>query len=181
MKLQYKLLIGVLTTLVLLCVLAITFTLSTLNSETSLRNKLIQQNESVKTSYSAGFSEVTTKYKFNKEQNEFLKGVYLGVVEGRYKSDNQVMFKMITEQNPAIDTSIAKDFSNSVSTYFSSRAELFKSLSDTKRRHDTMLDSYPGAILYKFAGRGKIDIVYIVDSGTKEAFKTGIDDRDIVK
>lgn len=155
------------------------YIMAVLNAETSLANKLKQQKETAKTSYSSGWGELETKYKFTKEQNTFLKDLYLGMAEGRYKNDQNLMFKMITESNQNIDTSIANEFSITITRVFGARAEIFKSLGDTKRQHDTMLNSYPAAIIYSIAGRQPIDVTYITDSGTRDAFNTGIDDRQL--
>ncbi|HNC58671.1 MAG TPA: hypothetical protein PLP33_24810 [Leptospiraceae bacterium] len=154
---------------------------SALNSDTVLRNQLIQRNETAQTDYSAGYNILTNQYSLKKEEDAVLKDIYLGVVEGRYKNDKNVLFKMVTEQNPSIDREMAKRFFNSLEVYFNQRASNFKDLAELKRRHDTMLDTMPSSVIYRLFGREKIKIVYVKDSGTAESFKTGIDDRQIVK
>lgn len=164
----------------LVLVLSLSYIMAVLNAETGVANRLKQQKEVAKTSYSSGWGELETKYSFTKEQNAFMKDLFLGMTEGRYRNDQNVMFKMITESNQNIDMAVAKDFSITITRVFGARAEIFKSLGETKRQHDTMLNSYPAAIIYQLAGRQPIDVIYVTDSGTKEAFNTGIDDRKLV-
>lgn len=155
--------------------------MGSLNSENTLRNKLIQRNETVKTDYSAGFNILVNQNALADKERQYLKEVAIGVVEGRYKNDQSLLVKMVTEQNPNISNDIAKKFFNSLEVYFNQRAAGFKDLAELKRQHDTMLGNMPASIIYKLWNREKVSIVYVKDSGTTESFKTGIDDRQIVK
>lgn len=152
-----------------------------LNSENTLRNRLIQRNETVKVEYSNGYNILSNQNNLRKEENVWAKDVYLGVVEGRYKNDTGVLMKMVTEQNPGIDRTIATKFFNSLEIYFNQRSASFKDLAELKRQHDTMLTTVPRSLILKLFGRDKVDIVYVKDSQSTESFKTGVDDRQIVK
>lgn len=156
------------------------WTFSALNAETKLRNNLIQRNEVVKVEYSTGYKILTDQLSLKQQEDAVLKDIYLGVVEGRYKNDQNVLFKMVTEQNPNVDRTMAKGFFNSLEIYFNQRAQSFRDLAVMKDRHNTMLESYPNAIIYWLFGRGKIRVTYVTDSNTQKSFETGTDDTKIV-
>lgn len=160
--------------------MALIWTFSALTAETKLRNNLIQRNEVVKVEYSAGYKILTNQFSLKQQEDAVLKDIYLGVVEGRYKNDQNALFKMVKEQNPNIDRTMAKGFFNSLEIYFNQRAQSFRDLAVMKAKHDIMLESYPNAILYWLFGRGKIKITYVTDSVTQKSFETGTDDTKIV-
>lgn len=153
------------------------YAMAVLNADTQLRNRLTNQNNAAKSEYSAGFEQVKATYRFNEEQNKFMASFWKDVMENKFKNDTNLMFKMLTESQIHLDTSTARDVINSLKLFFASRTEIFNRLADTKSKHDTMLQSYPEAFIYWLAGRKAVDIVFVMDTGTAEAFKTGTDNR----
>lgn len=83
--------------------------------------------------------------------------------------------KMITESNPAFDTSLYQHLMQSIDVQRASFANAQQRMLDVIRERDTLLESMPSK--WFISNKSKIDYKIISSTISKEAVKTGIDDE----
>lgn len=103
-----------------------------------------------------------------------LEKIYSKVVEGRKGSETELV-RMITEQNPTVDSTLYKQIQQIIEAGRNSFEADQKSLIDRVRAYETMLGVVPGTFLLGAMGFPKIDMAkytIVTSEETATAFET---------
>lgn len=170
----------IVTGVVLSTALIVTASLGTIWSH---RNTAVELEERITAQYTANQSNYDSMWKKFKElvqvsdlQADQVKEVYTGLITGRYK-DDKVLFKMVKEDNPQIDTGIYAQMQREISAGRNTFDNNQKKVTDIVREYNTYVRKH--IIMASMTGRQPKDMSeYIITSDkTSKAFETGKDDE----
>lgn len=180
MKKSTKIIIGVLVGIfVVIALTVLIFGLSMWNQ----RGEAVALKNQIEAQYLANQSDYDKMWKTFKEmaqvtelQAEQIKDVYTDLITGRYDGDENVAFKMITEDNPNIDSSVYKTLQNQIAADRAVFSNNQKKVLDIINSYNTYIE-HEALIMSKILGFDKIDSSkYIVTSErTDNAFESGKD------
>lgn len=133
---------GTIITLSILAVLVLTIIVSAATI-LSHRNTVVSLEERVNAQYVSNQSNYDNMWKKFKEmtqvtdiQAEQIKDVYTGIISGRYEDPN-LLFKMVQEQNPQLDTTVYTQLQREISAGRSQFDNNQKQIADIVREHNT--------------------------------------------
>lgn len=149
----------------------------------SHRNTAVALEEQIKAQHVANKSNYDNMWKSFKEaaqvtdkQADQFKDVYNDMIAGRYQGDDQVLFKMIQEQNPSLGTEVYTQLQNLIIAGRKEFDNNQKKIADIIREYNTYIRKHiiMNAI-FNFKALDAND--YIVTSErTEKAFDSGKDD-----
>ena len=145
------------------------------NREVSLRKEAEAQKGKVETVHDTMWKTLKQEAGVTEQYKETFEKIYPELISGRYANDSSSLMKMITESNPAFDTSLYQHLMQSIDVQRASFANAQQRILDVIRERDTLLESMPSK--WFISNKSKIDYKIISSTISKEAVKTGIDDE----
>lgn len=149
----------------------------------SHRNTAVALDERIKAQYLSNQSNYDSMWKRFREmaqvtdmQAEDVRKVYSDVISGRY-NDSSLLFKMVQEQNPRLDSSVYTKLQNEVSAGRTEFDRNQKEVLDQIREYNTFIRKH--VVMNAIFRFEELDgSKYLVTSGrTSQAFETGEDDE----
>ncbi|MCP1184939.1 hypothetical protein [Paenibacillus sp. 1781tsa1] len=144
----------------------------------SHRNTAVKLEERIEAQYVSNQSNYDNMWKKFKEmtqvtdlQAEQIKDVYTGLIAGRY-DDQGLLFKMVQEQNPQLDTSVYSQLQREISAGRQQFDNNQKQITDIIREYNTYIKVH--FIMASITQRTIYDMnKYVITSEqTQDAFKT---------
>jgi hypothetical protein len=172
---------GLIITLSVLGILLL-ITITGLGTLWSNRNHAVALDERIESQLTANKSNYDNMWKkfleitqVSELQAKQMKDVFLGLIEGRYKDPN-LLFKMVQEDNPKIDSSVYVQIQREISAGRNTFDNNQKAISDMVREYNTFVQQK--VIMAAVTGRIRKDSnKYIVTSDkTENAFSERKDD-----
>ena len=171
-----KLTLGIVSAIVIFCIIAISSIVATNNKLVKIENDIIAQYENNKNVYDNYFKKVKEAVQIPSIYVKDLEKVYSSAIQNRYGSGgSKAIFQWIREHNPNLDSSLYLKIQQIIE---SGRNE-FKleqtTLLDKKRVYLNELRQFPTNIIASTLGYPRIDLknINIVTSDeTVETFKT---------
>jgi len=139
--------------------------------------------EKINAQYIANQSNYDNMWKTFKEmaqvtelQASQMKDVYMGLISGRY-DDSELLFKMVTEDNPEISTEVYTKLQNQIVAGRKEFDNNQKKIADMVREYNSILIKHP--IMTFITGKKKMDAnkFVITSERTSEAFNTRKDEE----
>lgn len=175
-----KVVLGVLTVMVLTGVIALTSLMGIYNNCVSLEQTLEAQYKQNQNSYDKMYKTLVEMAGVKDSYAQDFKNIYDGLMKGRYGNDgSNQLFKMITESNPTLDSSVYKQLQQAIESNRGSFSADQKTLLDKKQVYQSFLNQVPGGLIAKFMGFPKIDLAKIdivTSDKTDKAFETKKDE-----
>lgn len=147
------------------------------------RSELVKLDEKIKAQHTANKSDYDNMWKKFKEmtqvtdiQAEQFKDVYTGLIQGRYQ-DSSLLFKMVQEQNPQLDTSVYSNIQREIAAGRNQFNNNQAKLVDVIREYNSAVRDrcILGAMIFNF--KEKDPNQYVVTSErTTKAFDSGKDE-----
>jgi hypothetical protein len=169
--------LGIGGSLLLLVVIMLFYGIGVSNKEARLRNQITAKQTDNTNEYDNMWKKIKQSAEVTDGQKEALRQIFVDHAKARSGDGgkNAVML-WIKESIPNVDTSTFNQLMNIVTGSRDRFTMRQKELLDFKREHDNMIDTFPSSMILSFLGRGKIDVVIVTSTRTKEAFRTGEDD-----
>jgi hypothetical protein len=169
-----KVVIGIVVTLGLLLIVGgITGAgiLSSRNQAVSLEQRVKAKYTANKSNYDSMWKQMVETTQVTELQAQQFKDVYTGLITGRYQDQN-VLFKMVKEDNPKLDTKIYTDLARNISDNRKTFDNNQTALTDMIREYNTYIQHH--FIMAMVTGRTELDANdYITTSEqTTQAFDT---------
>lgn len=163
--------------LLLLVVIMLFYGIGVSNKEARLRNQITAKQTDNSNEYDNMWKKIKQSAEVTDGQKEALRQIFVDHAKARSGDGgkNAIML-WIKESIPNVDTSTFNQLMNIVTGSRDRFTMRQKELLDFKREHDNMIDTFPSSMILSFLGRGKIDVVIVTSTRTKEAFRTGEDD-----
>lgn len=144
----------------------------------ALKNKIEAQYLTNQSDYDKLWKTFKEQAQITELQADQFKEIYTDLITGRYDGDDNVAFKMITEDNPQIDSSLYKNLMNQIGADRAVFNNNQKKVLDIINTYNTFIehDAVIMAMIFNF---DKIDSSkYIVTSErTDNAFESGKDEE----
>lgn len=166
-----KTLLGSIIGVLLLGVIMFSIYASYNNREITLRKQVLAEQEVCKANFDKMWKIISQKAQVADKYKDSFKDIYIGIMDGRYKSGGGEFMKWIQESNPNFDTSIFIDLSRSIENQ---RTEYFteqKKLIDIQREHATYISVLPQSLF--LSSRGEVKIEVITSANTDNVYKSG--------
>lgn len=169
--------LGIGGSLLLMVIIMLFYGIGVSNKEARLRNQITAKQTDNTNEYDAMWKKIKQSAEVTDGQKEALRQIFVDHAKARSGDGgkNAVML-WIKESIPNVDTSTFNQLMNIVTGSRDRFTMRQKELLDFKREHDNMIDTFPSSMILSFLGRGKIDVVIVTSTRTKEAFRTGEDD-----
>ena len=170
--------LGVVGSIILVLVICLLYGISASNREARLRNQITAKQVDNTNEYDAMWKKIKQSAEVTDGQKEALRQIFVDHAKARAGDGGQkgALALWIKESVPNVDTSTFNQLMNIITSSRDRFTMRQKELLDYKREHDNMIDTFPSSMILSFLGRGKIDVVIVTSSRTKEAFRTGEDD-----
>lgn len=149
----------------------------------SHRNTAVALEERINAQYTANKSNYDNMWKSFKEMTQItelqanqFKDVYKGLIEGRYDDPN-VLFKMVQEQNPQLDTSVYAQLQRQIAAGRTTFDNNQKTLADIVREYNTYVRKH--IVMAAITGKQpkNMDDFIVTSQRTQDAFDTKKDDE----
>lgn len=157
------------------------WSISAINDEAALRNKLVNQEKVVKADVDQVFAILQNQAGLQKSDQERFAQFYPSLMNAKYGQMKEITVAFLKDANPNWNGNLSDKLFKSIESQFTYRTNSFKEYVNLKTMHDIHLDTFPGSIIFKLMGKEKINIVIPVSAQTSEAFKTGQIDNTIIK
>jgi len=169
--------LGIGGSLLLMVIIMLFYGIGVSNKEARLRNQITAKQTDNTNEYDNMWKKIKQSAEVTDGQKEALRQIFVDHAKARSGDGgkNAVML-WIKESIPNVDTSTFNQLMNIVTGSRDRFTMRQKELLDFKREHDNMIDTFPSSMILSFLGRGKIDVVIVTSTRTKEAFRTGEDD-----
>lgn len=152
------------------------------------RNEVVALDEGIKSQHVSNKSNYDNMWKSFKEmaqitdmQTDDIKKVYTDIITGRYQKDENVLMKMVQENNPQLDTKVYTKLQNQIA---SSRKEFDnnqKNIADKVREYNTAVRKYVIMnIIFRFEELDANKFV-VTSERTEKTFETGKDNEINIK
>lgn len=167
--------LGVIGALFVLLFIGVSTTWSHRNTAVELEERIKAQHISNKSNYDNMWKSFKEIAQVTDMQAEHYKDVYTGLITGR-NQDTNLLFKMIKEDNPKLDSSLYTKLQREISAGRKTFDNNQSKVTDMIREYNTFIKKK--FIMASITGRKEMDANdYIITSGrTKKAFETGEDD-----
>ncbi len=143
----------------------------------TLKNQFKAQVGTVAICYDKMWKILKDQAKVTDKAADAFKGIYVGIMEGRYSKGDGSLMKWITEQNPNFDQSMYTKLMNSIEAQ---RDEFFleqKKVLAIKEQHDNLRGIFWSHIF--LGNEPELTYLAITSTQTQEVVKTGRDDSDM--
>lgn len=149
----------------------------------SHRNTMVELDERVNAQYTSNQSSYDNMWKKFKEmtqvtdlQAEKMKDVYKDLITGRY-NDTKLLFKMVQENNPALDQSTFTNLQNEIASSRNAFNNKQNQIADIIREHNTYVRKNPiTASICGYKVKDSKDFITTSEK-TQKAFDTKQDDE----
>lgn len=147
------------------------------------RNECVQLEERINAQYVSNKSNYDNMWKKFREmtqvtdlQAKHIKDTYMGIISGRYQ-DSNLLFKMVQEQNPNLDTSVYTQLQREISASRQTFDNNQKQIADIVREYNVAVKKY--VILSAITGRlpKNMDDYIVTSERTQGAFDSKKDDE----
>lgn len=143
------------------------------NRDAVLHSNVKAQEQVIEANFDKMFKVISQIAQVPSEASKQFREMYVPLIEGRYKGDNNTFMKWIQEQNPAFDWSLYSKLQTAIEAnrqeFFYEQKKLV-SLADQDRQLHT---TFPGRI---FVSGEPVTIKIISSTVTKEVIESGIED-----
>ncbi len=157
--------------------LLITYAVSVNNSEVYLRNSIAAKQKDNESEYDSMWKKIAQAAKVTDAQKGALLEILVAHAEARSGNSGTAVVSWLKESVPNVDTTTFNNLQNIIAASRDQFTVRQKELLDLKRKHDSLLDSFPSGVFLTLLGRNKIDVTIITSSKAQETFKTGTDDN----
>lgn len=144
------------------------------NTAVKIEAKYKAQLQANKSNHSAMWTKVKQLTQVTDKQAEQFKDVYTSLIEGRNKDEN-LLFKMIKEDNPNLSEDVYKQLSEEIVTGRNVFDNNQKQLSDIAREYNSYINTH--LIMKTLTGREEIDASkdIVISAATNDTYNTGIE------
>ncbi len=159
--------------------LAAVYGVSVSNSEVHLRNTIGAKQRDNVSEYDNMWKKIAQTAKVTSAQKDALVEILQAHAEARRGGSSGSGSSVVTwlrESIPDVDTTTFNNLQNIIAGSRDRFTVRQKELLDLKRKHDTLLDSFPSGPLLATLGREKVDVVIVTSTRAKDRFAAGTDD-----
>ena len=142
-----------------------------------LTSKFEAQKGTVALSFDKMFKILKDQAHVTDKAAEAFKGIYVGIMEGRYSKGDGSLMKWITEQNPSFDQTIYTKLMNSIEAQ---REDFFleqKKVLAIMEEHENLRNHFWSHLM--LGNIPKFEYLAITSTTTENVVKTGHDDTDM--
>jgi hypothetical protein len=165
--------------LLIFAVIIIIYTISTINTETKLRNQVEAKQIDNKNELDNMKKKINQICQLPDAQTQMLMDIIVGNAKERASEQGKgSLFAMVQESVPNVDTSIINRLMNEIVASRNAWTMRQKELIDINREHTDCVTVFPSSMICSIFGKGsKINIKIVTSTNTEEAFRTGVDDE----
>ena len=144
------------------------------NQEMELRNRVEAKQQECEVVFDQVWKTISQQAQIAEKYKDGFREIFVGMTEGRYSKDSNVMVKFISEANPNLNSNMYERLMNTVEEQRAVFTREQKELISLAREHKTMLERFPDSMF--LTGRSPIDIKLVTSTRTTESFQSGKDD-----
>ena len=140
------------------------------NREVALRKEAEAQKGKIESVFDTMWKTIKQEAGVTEEYIKTFEKIYTELIAGRYDGDNQSLIKMISESNPAFDTSLYQKLMQTIEVQRSVFSTAQQRMLDIIRERETLLESMPSKWFIR--NTQEIDYVVISSDVTSDIIQT---------
>lgn len=140
------------------------------NREVALRKEAEAQKGKIEAVFDTMWKTIKQEAGVTEEYRKTFEKIYPDLIAGRYSDDNQSLIKMITESNPAFDTSLYQKLMQTIEVQRSVFSTAQQRMLDIIRERETLLESMPSK--WFISNNDEIEYVVISSDVTETVINT---------
>lgn len=140
------------------------------NREVALRKEAEAQKGKIESVFDTMWKTIKQEAGVTEEYRKTFEKIYPDLIAGRYSDDNQSLIKMITESNPAFDTSLYQKLMHTIEVQRSVFSTAQQRMLDIIRERETLLESMPSK--WFISNNDEIEYVVISSDVTETVINT---------
>lgn len=140
------------------------------NREVALRKEAEAQKGKIESVFDTMWKTIKQEAGVTEEYRKTFEKIYPDLIAGRYSDDNQSLIKMITESNPAFDTSLYQKLMQTIEVQRSVFSTAQQRMLDIIRERETLLESMPSK--WFISNNDEIEYVVISSDVTETVINT---------
>lgn len=166
--------------IVIVVLIGVTYGISANNQEKEYRNLAEAQMQKIETQYDNMWKVIQQKAQVTDQYKESFKEIFVGIIDGRYNKDNNVVMKWIQESNPNFDVSMYKDLMATIDIKRTEFMNVQNRMIDIVREHKNLCMKAPKS--WFISNTTPIEFEPISSTQSKQVMSTKVDDNiDIFK